>query len=57
MALRQLERWKNITKMKDFPIYLPHGIGCGLGGGDWKIVEGIIRDAVPDAIIVRYGKK
>jgi O-acetyl-ADP-ribose deacetylase (regulator of RNase III) len=53
MALRNLQRWKTILKPEDFPIYLPYGMGCGLGGGDWKIVEGIIRDSVPDAIIVR----
>lgn len=57
MALRNLQRWKTMFKADDFSIYLPHGIGCGLAGGDWTIVEGIIRDAVPDAIIVRYEKK
>ncbi len=57
MALRQLQHWKTLFKPADFPVYLPYGIGCGLGGGDWKIVEGIIRDAVPDATIVRYEKK
>jgi O-acetyl-ADP-ribose deacetylase (regulator of RNase III) len=56
MALRQLQRWKTLFKPPNFPVYLPYGIGCGLGGGDWKIVEGIIRDAVPNAIIVRYEK-
>jgi hypothetical protein len=25
-------------------VYIPYGIGCGLGGGDWKIVSGIIND-------------
>lgn len=24
-------------------IYIPHGIGCGLGGGDWDIVKNIIK--------------
>ena len=57
MALRQLQRWKSLTKPPDFPIYLPYGIGCGLGGGNWSIVEGIIRDATPDATIVRYENK
>lgn len=57
ISLRNLQRWKTMSKPEDFPVYLPYGMGCGLGGGDWKIVEGIIRDAVPNAIIVRYEKK
>lgn len=28
---------------------IPHGIGCGLGGGDWKIVEEIFRDTFKNA--------
>ena len=35
-------------------IYLPKGIGCGLGGGDWQIVYQIIEDALPHAIIVEF---
>lgn len=57
MALRQLQRWRTISKLDNLPVFIPYGIGCGLGGGDWKIVEGIIRDAIPDAIIVRLDKK
>lgn len=58
ISLRNLNRWRtmSIEKPQDFPIYLPKGLGCGLGGGDWRIVEGIIHDAIPDAIIVRYSK-
>ena len=32
--------WKGKTKEN---IYIPYGIGCGLGGGDWEIVAGIIK--------------
>jgi O-acetyl-ADP-ribose deacetylase (regulator of RNase III) len=35
-------------------IYIPHGIGCGLGGGDWQIVYRIIEDALPHAVIVKF---
>uniref|UniRef100_A0A6M3IRT1 Macro domain-containing protein n=1 Tax=viral metagenome TaxID=1070528 RepID=A0A6M3IRT1_9ZZZZ len=40
---------------RDIPIdiYFPYGIGCGLAGGDWSIVEEIIKDALPNAIIVQ----
>jgi len=54
MALRNLARWQNTFVKKDeFPIYLPYGMGCGLAGGSWEIVEGIVRDAIPDATIVK----
>jgi len=38
------------------PIYLPSGLGSGLAGGDWNVVQGLIGSAIPDAIIVRYEK-
>lgn len=56
MALHNLQRWRTMSGYDNLPVYLPHGLGCGLGGGDWKVVEGIIRDSVPDAVIVRYDK-
>ncbi len=52
-ALRNLQRWRE-TFFPKYSVYLPHGLGSGLAGGEWNVVEGIIRDAVPDAIIVRY---
>ena len=36
----------------NLPIYFPHGYGCGLGGGDWKVVSTIIETVIPDAIII-----
>lgn len=36
-------------------IYIPYGIGCGLGGGDWNIVYEIICKNIPDAVIVKLG--
>lgn len=55
MALVALKAWhvRNVG-VKDFPIYLPHGIGCNLAGGDWEVVKGLIGSAIPDAIVVRY---
>lgn len=37
-------------------IYIPRGMGCGLGGGDWNIVSQLIEDALPNAIIVERVK-
>lgn len=44
------------TCLASHTIYFPKGMGCGLGGGDWNIVEQIIEDALPDAIIVNNTK-
>ena len=55
LALHALNKWAK-AKRPDLPIFLPKGLGCGLAGGDWDVVLGIIRDAVPDANIVRYSK-
>lgn len=39
-----------------WPIYFPKGIGCGLAGGDWKVVSKIIEKYISDAILVNYEK-
>lgn len=33
-------------------VFIPHGIGCALGGGDWEIVNNMINDIIPIATIV-----
>ena len=38
-------------------IYIPHGIGCGLAGGDWGIIRALIADALPNAQIVKLPVK
>ena len=55
MALRALQRWR-LRVRPELPIFLPQGLGCGLAGGEWNVVLGSIRDAIPDANIVRYVK-
>ena len=32
--------WRHQEKAK---IYIPYGLGCGLGGGDWEVVANIIK--------------
>ena len=32
----------------------PYGMGCGLGGGDWKIVESIISKALEEFNVTGY---
>lgn len=35
------------------PVYLPYKLGCGLAGGNWDVVEQIIMNTIPSAIICR----
>ncbi|WP_163666802.1 hypothetical protein [Adonisia turfae] len=35
------------------PIYIPHGIGCGLAGGDWHVVSALIEQELPNATICK----
>lgn len=51
-----LERVVEYAAQWDLPVYLPFGIGCGLAGGDWHIVSGIIQEVAPNAIIIKKSK-
>jgi len=44
--VRMLERVEDIEKKNIIPIKvgLPYKIGCGLAGGEWKIVQSIIEE-------------
>ncbi len=33
---------------------LPYGISCGLAGGNWGIIEAMIRDIFEDSLIKTY---
>lgn len=39
------------------PVYFPYKIGCGLAGGDWKIISELIEHYFEDAIIIKYKEK
>ena len=49
-AFSQLNWWHQCTNL---PVYLPYGIGCKLGGGEWEIVEKLIVECVPSAIVLK----
>ena len=38
---------------KKLPLCLPYGIGCGLAGGKWNIVQTMIEKVCPDAVLYR----
>lgn len=39
-----------VAKKHNLKVALPHAIGCGLGGGDWEVVLGIISRIFQDEI-------
>jgi O-acetyl-ADP-ribose deacetylase (regulator of RNase III) len=39
---------------KGLPVYFPHGIGCGLAGGDWSVMEPLLHKHIPEATLVQY---
>lgn len=54
-ALQNLTRQRNGSYvLMRKPIYIPFGMGCGLGGGDWNEVAKIIEDEIPGAVICKY---
>lgn len=34
-------------------VYIPYGIGCGLGGGKWNVVSELIEVHCPNAIVCK----
>jgi O-acetyl-ADP-ribose deacetylase (regulator of RNase III) len=48
-----LERLNSLGERLDRPIYLPYGLGCGLAGGRWSVVRGLIEFNCPSAIVCK----
>ena len=42
-----------MVNIKKLPVYIPYQYGCGLGGGDWKVVQSIIESVYPEVIVCR----
>ena len=38
-------------------IAMPYGIGCGLGGGNWEIIEWYLKDVLQDQYTVELWRK
>lgn len=48
-ALERVQQWESLRTLFDGPapsmkVHLPKNLGCGLAGGDWKIVRKIIEN-------------
>ena len=44
---------QTFSENHDLPVYLPYGIGCGLAGGKWSVVEEIIEKCIPEAVAIK----
>lgn len=54
-ALRKaLEHLLEYAKIDNLSIAIPHGIGCGLGGGDWDEILAIIEDVFKEYPVTLY---
>lgn len=42
---------QTVAPIYDLPVYIPYGFGCGLGGGNWDIVKGILEQIFKDSNI------
>lgn len=52
LALCFAELFKAQTE-RGLPLYLPYGMGCGYGGGDWDIVSELAWEIIPQATICK----
>ena len=51
-CFEKVEKKSNELKL---PVYIPYKIGCGLAGGNWKVVKEIIEGKISNSIICRKG--
>lgn len=49
-ALSWLRDWQVFASQ---PVYLPYLMGAGLAGGDWSVIERLIQEKLPTAIILK----
>lgn len=55
-ALRTIANWRKLNEEitgVSLPIYVPYKMGCSNAGGDWYLVHNIVKDVIPDAVIVK----
>ena len=51
LLITNIKELDNYAKTLGVNAYVPHFIGCGLGGGDWSIIEAALKET--DIIVVK----
>jgi O-acetyl-ADP-ribose deacetylase (regulator of RNase III) len=55
-CFEKLARWRELHKAftgEDLAVFVPVGMGCGLGGGDWSTVVKLIEESPLEATFVK----
>lgn len=57
-CLHDLRHWYESSgrSAANMPVLIPCGMGAGLAGGNWPLIERMIQEIMPSATIVRYNK-
>ena len=51
------DAWNKVfasSRISGLPIYMPYGMGCGLGGGNWDIYSAIVNSFNEPVIAYKY---
>ena len=52
-AIEQAFTKIKLINIKNKPVYIPYGMGAGLGGGNWVVISNIIKKVYPEVIVCR----
>ena len=52
-AIEQAFTKIKLINIENKPVYIPYGMGAGLGGGNWMVVGNIIKKVYPEVIVCR----
>lgn len=52
-CLDKVRIWQKSCMNGVLPVYLPYGIGCGLAGGNWSVIKHLMKEYLPNAILIK----
>lgn len=55
-CLKGIRRFLKEYNYKDNSVYFPYKIGCNLAGGEWNIIEPMIKKYLPNSNIIKFKK-